>query len=164
MTSAVDERDASDELATRYGRSRAGRRGARARGPHGDGTGDSESAGRDRRPWSRVGVIVTAVLTVATIAFWGLTQWQQGASATVSTSVVNFRIPDDGTIEADVRYTVYPGTAMSCALEATNDMHLVVGWTVVDLPPSDTSTRIVTSEVRTTQRAATIVVKSCWVA
>ena len=141
MTSAVDERP---DLATRYG-------GGRRRG----------AAGRPR--FERWGIAVGAVLTLLVVAFWGANLLQQGASSSIQSTVVNFRVIDDGTVEADLRLAVQPGTAMVCAVEATNPQYLVVGWDVIDVPAIDDGTRMLTVELRTTQRADTVVVKSCWI-
>lgn len=140
MTSAVDERSELDE---RYGNA-----------PSADG----------QRRRNRLGVLIAAVLTVAVIVFWGVAQWQQGAASTISTDVINFRIPNDHTIEADIGVTVQPGTPLACALEVTNGQRLVVGWDIIELPASTEATNVVTVEVRTTQPPDGIVVKSCWVA
>lgn len=161
MTDAVDARADLDD---RYGRAPRSRRRAR------DGWGGDDarpSAGSEgerarRWGWMRWGAVVAA-LTIVVVGFWALTQAQQGATSTLSTNVVNFRVPDDARIEADIAITVQPGTALACALEATNAQHLVVGWNVIDVPPSDANTTMLTTEVRTTQRAETVVVKSCWI-
>lgn len=136
-----DERDERESLDERYGARRA------------------PAAKRIER-W---GAVVGAVLLVAVIAFWGVGTLLQGAAATISTTVVNFSVPDDATITVDYSLTVQPGTALVCALEAQNAQHLVVGWLEQHVPAGTDSTRTVSATVRTTQPASSILVNRCWI-
>ncbi|KAB1657929.1 DUF4307 domain-containing protein [Pseudoclavibacter chungangensis] len=119
--------------------------------------GTRQSTRRDR--W---GYLVGAVLLVVVIGFWAFTTFGPDAEAQVSTSVVNFRVADDGeAIEVDYVVTAQPGTALACTIEATSAQSAVVGWVVVELPAAQLSTQAYTEVVSTVQTATTVVVEDC---
>lgn len=117
-----------------------------------------------QRRMERWGYLVAAVLVLGVIGFWALSTFGPNATAQVSTSVVNFRVADDGQhVQVDYIVTVDPGTELSCALEATSKQSAVVGWLVVDLEASAEPSRALSNEIATVQTASTVVVKECWV-
>ena len=60
------------------------------------------------------------------------------------------------------QFTVDPGTEAKCALQALNKQYSIVGWIVIDLPPSDTLTRSFTETVRTAEPAVNGLIYRCW--
>jgi hypothetical protein len=75
---------------------------------------------------------------------------------------VGHTILSDSEVAVTFRITEAPGTEISCALEAQNTTYSVVGWKIVDLPPSDQRTREFTEVVRTTEASATGLIYRCW--
>lgn len=119
---------------------------------------------RSRRRSHWWGGIVAGVLVVLVIAFWALTTYGPNATLSANYDVVNFAVADDGaSVDVDYMVTVDPSTHVACAIEATSKQSAVVGWVVVDLPPTETATRGGTELISTVQEASTVVVKECWI-
>jgi hypothetical protein len=49
-------------------------------------------------------------------------------------------------------------------VQALDSRYGVVGWKIVDVPPSDQRTRLLTERLRTTNRAETGLIYRCWLA
>lgn len=71
---------------------------------------------------------------------------------------------DERTVEVTFELSVETGTTSYCAVEALNDTFAVVGWKVVEIPPSDQRTRSFTETVISTERASTGLIYRCWLA
>ncbi|WP_166784442.1 MULTISPECIES: DUF4307 domain-containing protein [Cryobacterium] len=71
-------------------------------------------------------------------------------------------IIDEHSVSVTFEVSMPTGTAASCAVEALNENFTIVGWKVVDLPPSDRYTRSVTEIVRTTELSNTGLIYRCW--
>jgi len=66
--------------------------------------------------------------------------------------------------ESSVTYelSLAPGTEASCAVQALDERHGIVGWKVVDVPASEQYTRVLQETVRTTAPANTALIYKCW--
>jgi hypothetical protein len=96
-------------------------------------------------------------------------------STSNSLSSVSFKdvgyVTTDATVaEVDFQVTREPGTAVKCAIKALDSKFAVVGWKVVDIPPSQAEEtadggRTVSQRVslRTESLAVSGVVDSCWI-
>ena len=107
----------------------------------------------------------TGVGIVAVFAAWLV--WGgalTGASASFEATDLGFALDGDRAITVQWQFTVQPGTAASCAIEAQNEIHGVVGWKVVELPASQERTRRFTETVLTTEQAVTGLIYRCWLA
>ena len=71
---------------------------------------------------------------------------------------------DERTVEVTFELSVATGTTSYCAVQALNDTFAVVGWKVVEIPPSEQRTRSFTEQVLTTERASTGLIYRCWLA
>ncbi|MDH6180335.1 hypothetical protein M2152_000517 [Microbacteriaceae bacterium SG_E_30_P1] len=105
------------------------------------------------------------IAAVAVAIVFGLWLWWGG----LLEAPAQFEAKDTGhTIESDSRvsvrwqFTAEPGTPASCAIQALDSTFGIVGWRVVDLPPSDQNTRVFTESVLTTERAVTGLIYRCW--
>jgi hypothetical protein len=134
-TSAVDS---DDELAERYGRGPVNR--------------------RRNRWWFAATAAAFAVVFGAWLWWGGLSS----PAAQLEARDAGYEVVDDRTVTVQWRLTVEPGTSASCAVQALNARYGVVGWKVVDLPPSEQRTRLFTEELRTTERAETGLIYRCW--
>lgn len=67
--------------------------------------------------------------------------------------------------EVSVTYelTAAPGTEVSCAVQALNASYGIVGWRVVEFPPSERWTRLFDTTLRTSEPAVTGLLYECWV-
>lgn len=96
-------------------------------------------------------------------------------STSNSLSNVSFKdigyVTADATLaEVDFQVTREPGTAVQCAIKALDSKFAVVGWKVVDIPPSEAEDtadggRTVSQRVsvRTESLSVSGVVDSCWI-
>jgi hypothetical protein len=56
------------------------------------------------------------------------------------------------------------GTSARCVVQALNSTFAIVGWKVVELPPSEQYSRTLTANVLTTERAVSGLIYRCWLA
>lgn len=118
------------------------------------------SANRRKRDrillWS--GAAVFAIVLVAWVVWAGL----DGSKPLIETEDIGYSVVDDHTVTVTFQVSVPVGTATSCAVEALNESFTVVGWKVIDLPPSDQYTRSFTEDLRTSELATTGLIYRCW--
>jgi Domain of unknown function (DUF4307) len=109
--------------------------------------------------WWVVATIAIA-LGCAMAVWFGLASTVGRASA----SVVGYRVIDDRTVEVTYLVSRPAGRDVTCQIRAMDQSFGTVGLLEVHIPGSDTSSAPRTTQVRTTTRAVTGVVKSCSVA
>lgn len=107
----------------------------------------------------------TLVAAVAGALVLGL-GWTTVARSLNSVDVddTGYTVVDEHTVSVSFQVTVSPGAAIACALEAQDAEHGVVGWRIVQYPPSDAHGRSFTETIPTVAAATTGLVNSCWVA
>lgn len=105
-----------------------------------------------------VGGAVFAVILVAWIVWVGVDSNQDS----LGVQDVAHSIVDDGSVTVTWQVSVKAGTAVSCALQAQNEAHAIVGWKVVDIPPSESFNNRYKEVVRTSQLAVTGLIYQCW--
>jgi hypothetical protein len=113
---------------------------------------------RHRKPW-----IIAGAAALALVAGGGMAWGSLGAvNSSVDSDDVGARVIDQYTTSVSFSVSVKPGTRASCALQAQNEQHAIVGWKIVQLSPSEQFTRTFTEAVRTTERATTGLIYRCW--
>ena len=128
----------SENLDQRYGRTPSGR-------------------GRDRRLlWVVAGGF--ALVLVAWVVWAGL----DGSAPQIEARDTRHSIIDEHSVSVTFEVSMPAGSSASCAVEALNENFTIVGWKVVDLPPSDVYTRSVTEIIRTTELSNTGLIYRCW--
>jgi hypothetical protein len=130
--------DSEPELAARYGR-----------GP----------VDRKRSRWWFAGTAALFVVVFGAWLWWG---GLASPGAQLEARDAGYEVIDDRNVTVEWRLTVEPGTAASCAVQALNDAYGVVGWKVVEVPPSETRTRLLSEQLRTTAPATTGLIYRCW--
>ncbi len=121
---------------------------------YGRTTGD-----RRRQRWI---IIIAAVVFTAIFTAWVVWAGLDNGQGTLDARDIGHRLVDDRTVSVTWEVSVAAGTEVSCALQAQNEAHGIVGWKIVDLPASDMYTRQFTETVRTAQRAVTGLIYRCW--
>lgn len=112
---------------------------------------------RERRlTWIVAGAF--ALILTAWVVWAGL----DGAGPSIEARDTRHHIIDDASISVTFEVSLPTGTASSCAVQALNESFTVVGWRVVDLPPSSEYTRSFTEVVRTTELSNTGLIYRCW--
>lgn len=114
---------------------------------------------RRRRRWI---AFASAAALLVLVAAWAV--WAGGANPSPALDLQNTGYQLLGADQVSVRYelTVDPGTAVQCAVQALDVHFEVVGWKVVDIPPSDKRTRAFVDTVRTVSPANTGLIYRCW--
>lgn len=123
------------ELDDRYGRRRGGRRGV----------------------WIVVGALALAVI--------GYFSWSTVSQSMDSVDVDNtaFHSVDAHSVTIEFQVTLRRGAAVTCAIEAQDTDHGVVGWRIVEYPASDAHSRSFTETIPTVAEATTGLATSCWI-
>ena len=112
---------------------------------------------RDRRSlWITAGAL--AVVLLAWVVWVGL-----GASRPLlETRDIRNVVQDDRNVTVTFEASIPVGAPASCAVEALNQSFAVVGWKVIDLPPSDQYSRTFTEQLLTSEPATTGLIYRCW--
>lgn len=105
----------------------------------------------ERHRRRRIVAIAAAILTALVLAAWVVWAGLLSPGATLEARDVGFVVLDDDAVLVRFEVSASPGSEVVCALEVQNAQHAIVGWKVVELPPSEAFTRqfeelIVTSE------------------
>lgn len=118
---------------------------------------------RNRRADKRVGIGLASALVAAGIAFLAFDGMPTAESA-IEFQDIAHRIEDDN-IHASLTFelTAPIGSNVSCEIQALNPSFAIVGYRLLELPPSDKLTRGVTEKLVTTNLATTVTVSHCWV-
>ena len=108
-------------------------------------------------------IIAAAGITVVFI-LWVVWTGLDNGQGSIDVQDIGHTIVDDANVSVTWALSVPAGTAVSCAIQAQNEAHGIVGWKIVQLPASDRFTRQFTENVRTTQQAVTGLIYRCWLA
>jgi hypothetical protein len=112
---------------------------------------------RDRRGrWIVAGIF--GVILAAWVVWAGL----DGASPTIEARDTRHQIIDENSISVTFEVSLPTDTPASCAVQALNESFTVVGWKVLDLPPSADYTRSFTEVLHTTELSNTGLIYRCW--
>lgn len=117
--------------------------------------------GRTRRG-PRWGWIVFGTIVVAAVGYFGWTTVSQSMDA-VDTDTTGFQLVDEHSVTVQFQVTLRQGEAVTCALEAQDAEHGIVGWRVVQYPPDPAHTRSFSETIPTVAEATTGLVTSCWI-
>lgn len=124
---------------------------------------DRYGTGRKKRIDKRVGIGFASALIVGGIAFLAFGGMPTSESAIEFRDIAHSIEDDDIHVSITFEVTAPVGSSVACAVEALNPSYAVVGYKLVELPPSDQLIRGVTEELVTTNRATTVTVDYCWV-
>lgn len=121
-----------------------------------------ERYGRTGSPLRRWTIGVVAAVAAVLV---GLFLWMTVVNTLddVGAETVGFTVEDARTITLAFQLSAPQGRSIACVLEAQDEEHGVVGWKIVQYPPSDLHTRAVRESIPTTAEATTGLVNSCWV-
>jgi len=129
---------ASTALDARYGRSTGKRR-------------------RDR--WIAISVAVFVAVVVGAWVIWAGLDLSSGG---LDSTDIGHKILNDRSVQVSYQVSMPPGSTASCALEVENEAHAIVGWKIVDIPASTTTTRAFTDVVRSSELGVTGLIYRCW--
>ncbi|MET4582279.1 hypothetical protein ABIE21_001789 [Conyzicola nivalis] len=104
----------------------------------------------------------TAAAFVAVFAAWLVWGGLLGAPAEIAVEDTGHTVVSDSLVQVRYQLTVDAGKTVDCAVQALNSTFGIVGWKVVSVPPSETRTRSLVEEVRTTELSVTGLIYRCW--
>ena len=106
-----------------------------------------------------IGAIIVAVVLVAFIVWAG----PMRTSSQFQARDIGFTLVDERNVVVQFEITVTPNTPMECAVQALSAEYGIVGWRVVDIPPSSQRTRVFEQLLRTSETPVTGLLYRCWV-
>jgi hypothetical protein len=135
----VNQVEATDRIAARYGR--------------------TPQAAKRSKALGYLGGASVAVVLVAWLWWAGVSQ----PGAQFEARDLGYSIVDERNIVVFFEITVTPDTPMKCAIQSLNAEYGIVGWQVVTIPPSQQRTRVFEQALRTSEMPVTGLLYRCWV-
>ncbi len=118
---------------------------------------------RRRATIATIAVAVSLALAFAAWLVWsGVASGSTGGQAAFEATDTGFTVVNDRQVTVTWDFTVAPGTAARCAIQALSSNYSIIGWKVVDVPASTTRTRQLSETVRTTEPASSGLIYRCW--
>ena len=121
--------------------------------------GQTSRSGRQQRIWAVAGVAGVAIVLIAWLWWAGLAQ----PTAQFETRDLGYELISDQEVIVKFEVSAPPGTGVNCAVQALNASYGIVGWQVLEIPPSEQRTRVFNQPVRTSEQAVTGLLYQCWV-
>lgn len=115
-----------------------------------------------RKVRDRIVLITGGILVAAVFTAWVVWAGLDDAQGNIGAQDVAHSILDDSSVSITWQVSVAEGTAVSCALQAQNEAHAIVGWKIVDIPASENFNNRYREVIRTSQRAVTGLIYRCW--
>jgi hypothetical protein len=115
-----------------------------------------------RRTRHRVVAIAAGIGVVVVVVAWLAWGGLLSPSASLESESLGYDEVTDRSIVVMYEVTTTPGNAVTCAVEARDEDHAVVGWTTVELPPSDKHVRQFRERLRTTGTPVVGLISDCW--
>ncbi len=108
--------------------------------------------------------LAAAVGVAVVVVSWVIWAGLFSPDASLETKDVGFVELSDSSVEVRWQLTAPADTPVSCAVKAVSEKHAVVGWRVVDVPPSQQTTRVLSETLRTSEPPVGGSVFRCWLA
>ena len=112
---------------------------------------------RDR--WIAITVASAVAIVIGAWVIWAGLDLAAGG---LDSSDIGHKVLNDRSVSISYQVSMPPGSTASCALEVENEAHAIVGWKIVDIPASTTSTRAFTDVVRSSELGVTGLIYRCW--
>ena len=109
----------------------------------------------------RLIAIAAGIGTAVVVGAWVVWAGLFSPEATLETRDVGYDLVSDDEVVLRFEVSVTPGASVRCALEVQNEQHAIVGWKVVDLPGSDTYTRVFEERIITSEPAVVGLISEC---
>ena len=116
----------------------------------------------ERQRRIRLIAILAGAGVLVVVTAWVLWVGLLGPSASLGSRDLAYQLDGDSAIEVRYEVTMDAGQTASCALEALNSDFGIVGWKVVDIPASQTTTRQFRETLATSEPAVTGLIYRCW--
>ncbi|WP_166878133.1 MULTISPECIES: DUF4307 domain-containing protein [unclassified Salinibacterium] len=120
--------------------------------------GRTPKRARRDRAWLLAGGTAVGLVLIGWLLWAGLL----APGASLEARDTGYSVVDDHEVSVQWRLTVDPGVEARCAVHALSDSFAIVGWKIVDVPPSDQHVRLLSDTVRTSELATTGLIYRCW--
>ena len=115
-----------------------------------------------RRRRTRIIAAVAGAGVLVVVVAWVVWAGLFGPDASLGTRDLGYSLIGDDAVEVQYEVTTEAGSSVSCALQALNSTFAIVGWKIVELPPSEQGTRQFRETLRTSEPAVTGLIYRCW--
>ncbi|AYF98442.1 DUF4307 domain-containing protein [Protaetiibacter intestinalis] len=115
-----------------------------------------------RRARLRLLAVLAAIAVAVVVGAWVVWAGLFGAAASIEAKDLGFEALSDASVEVRWQLTAPAGHAVSCAVEAVSEKHAVIGWLVVEVEPSQQTTRTLSATLRTSEPPVGGSVFRCW--
>lgn len=115
-----------------------------------------------RRARLRLFAILTAAAVAVVVIAWVVWAGLFAPTASLEAKDLGFEPLSESSVEVRWQLTAPAGSEVSCAVKAVSEKHAVIGWKVVEVEPSDQTTRNVTATLRTSEPPNGGLISRCW--
>ena len=115
-----------------------------------------------RRRRDRIILVVAGIIFAVVLIAWVVWAGLDSDRGDINAQDVAHSIIDNSSVSVTWQLSVKEGTAVSCALQAQNEAHAIVGWKIVHIPASIDFNNRYKEVVRTSQQAVTGLIYQCW--
>lgn len=115
-----------------------------------------------RRRRDRTILMVAGAFLAVVLVGWVVWAGLDNDRGSLGALDVAHKVIDDSTVSVTWQLSVKEGTPVSCALQAQNESHAIVGWKIVEIPASTNFNNRYRETLRTSQQAVTGLIYQCW--
>lgn len=115
-----------------------------------------------RRARLRLFAIVAAVAVAIVVGGWVVWAGLFAPAASLEAKDIGFETLSSTSVEVRWQLTAPAGSDVSCAVKAVSDKHAVIGWKIVDVEPSELTTRNLAATLRTSEPPNGGLIYRCW--
>lgn len=117
---------------------------------------------RSRARRNRFIAIGVGIVIVVVFGAWALWGGPFASGSGIEEEDSGYVVESDSLVQVRYQLTTTADTAVKCAVQALDLDFGIVGWRIIEVPPSSERTRVLRSEVRTSQRAVSGLIYRCW--
>lgn len=115
-----------------------------------------------RRARTRAVAIAAAIGVTVVVVAWVLWAGLLSPASSLEAKDIGFTTTSDASVDVRWQLTAPAASAVSCAVQATSEKHAIVGWKIVEVPPSDDTTRTLSATLRTSEPSVGGSIYRCW--
>ncbi len=116
----------------------------------------------ERRTRLRVFAILAAAAVAVVVIAWVVWAGLFAPAASLEAKDLGFEELSASSVEVRWQLTAPAGSDVSCAVKAVSEKHAVIGWKVVEVEPSEQTTRNLAATLRTSEPPVGGLIYRCW--